>query len=139
MWFARKYHPVKGTMFNKSQVTLSISNDTFNISQEWRFDILGMVSNDANLQLLNEVERVTFTKRPFFTPFDALLTAVFLFPDRCIGKKNQYNATVELHGSHTRGQMVINHRNDNHTHNVTVIETVNEEEIKKILLWTAAF
>lgn len=100
---------------------------------------MGSASNDANLQLLNEAERVAFSQRPFFTPFDALLTAVFLFPERCIGTKNQYNATVELHGSHTLGQMVINHRSDNQDHNVTVIETVNEEEIKKILLWTASF
>lgn len=100
---------------------------------------MGCASNDANLQLLNEVERVAFSKRPFFTPFDALLTAVFLFPERCIGVKNQYNATVELHGTHTQGQMVINHRNDNHIHNVTVIESVNEEEIKNILLWTARY
>lgn len=107
--------------------------------QEWRFNVLGSASNDANLQLLNEVERVAFTKRPLFTPFDALLTAVFLFPERCIRTKNQYNATVELHGSHTLGQMVINYRNPSGKHNVTVIETVNEEEIKKVLLWTASF
>lgn len=107
------------------------------ILQEWRFDVLSNASNNTNLQLLNEVEQIAFTPRNLFTPFDALLTAVFLFPERCIRTKNQYNATVELHGSHTLGQMVIDHRSDNH--NVTVIEAVNEEEIKKILLWTASF
>lgn len=98
---------------------------------------MGQASNHTNVQLLNEVERIAFTPRKLFTPFDALLTAVFLFPERCIRTKNQYNATIELHGSYTRGQMVINLRNENH--NVTVIEAVNEEEIKKILLWTASF
>lgn len=92
-------------------------------------------SECKNVQLLNEVERIAFRERKIFTPFDALLTAAFLFPERCIEMKNEYHATVELEGFHTRGQMIIDLKNNNH--NVTVIETVNEEELKKILQWTA--
>lgn len=83
------------------------------------------------------MERIAFIPRKLFTPFDALLTAAFLFPERVVRTKNRYNATVELQGTYTRGQMVLNLRNENH--NVTVIEAVNEEEIKDILLWTAKF
>lgn len=84
---------------------------------------------------MNEVDRIGFHGRKLFTPFDALLTAAFLYPERCIRTKNQYHATIELEGVHTRGQMVIDHKDQNY--NVTVIETLNEEEIKNILQWTA--
>lgn len=93
-------------------------------------------SDCKNVQFLNQVERIAFRERPFFTPFDALLTAAILFPERCIQTQKRYHVTVELDGFHTRGQMVIDLRN--HNHNVTVIETVNEEEIKKVLLWIAS-
>lgn len=49
---------------------------------------------------------------------------------------NRYHATVELDGVYTRGQMVFDRRSDNF--NVTVIETVDEEEFKKTLLWSAS-
>lgn len=88
-----------------------------------------------NVQLLNQVERIAFRNRKFYTPFDALLVAVFLHPEKCIRAKYSYNATVELQGLHTRGQMVFDHRSNKH--NVTVVELLYEEEIKKLLHWTA--
>lgn len=104
-------------------------------SQEWRFNVLGNVT-DRNVQLLNEVESIAFRNRTFFTPFDALLTAAFLFPEKCIRTQNRRRVTVELQGIHTRGQMVIDHRSSNY--NVNVIEALDEEEFKKILEWTAS-
>lgn len=94
---------------------------------------MGNVDCD-NVKLLNEVERIAFRNKQLYTPFDALLTAVFLFPETCIRTKHSYFGTVELHGHNTRGQMVFDRKSNNH--NVNVIETVNEEEIKRILLWT---
>lgn len=96
--------------------------------------MLGNV-DDSNVQLLNEVERIAFRDRNHFTPYDALLTAVFLFPEKCIKVKCKYHATVELHGLHTRGQMVLDLQNL--IHNVTVIEHVHQDEFEKILYWTA--
>lgn len=69
-------------------------------------------------------------------PCDAILTAVFLFPDKCMRKEERHHATVELHGQYTRGQMLIDHRKSKNP-NVTVIELVNEEELKKALLFAA--
>lgn len=87
-----------------------------------------------NVQLLNEVERIAFRNRQIYTPFDALLVAIFLHPE-VARTKLFYNATVELQGIHTRGQMVFDrHSNE---HNVSVIELLHEEEIKKLLQWTA--
>lgn len=69
-------------------------------------------------------------------PCDAYLTAAFLFPEKCIRKKQNIHVTVELHGIHTRGQMVLDHLGKN-DHNVTIIELLNEEDIQKMLQWTA--
>lgn len=61
---------------------------------------------------------------------------MFIFSDKCVQSKKQYHATIELQGLHTRGQMVLDHLKKNN-HNVTIIETFNEEEFKKVLHWTA--
>lgn len=69
-------------------------------------------------------------------PCDAFLAAAYVFPDKCIRKKHKKHVTVELHGNHTRGQVVVDHLGKN-DHNVTIIELLNEEEIQKSLYWTA--
>ena len=88
-----------------------------------------------NVELLNEVERIAFRNRRLYTPFDALLVAIFLHPEVARAKYS-YNATVELQGIHTRGQMVFDRRSNKH--NVSVIELLYGEEIKKLLQWTAS-
>lgn len=87
------------------------------------------------MQLLNEVDKISYRNCKAFIPCDALLTAVFVFPDKCIKSKCEYHATIELNGSHTRGQMVLDHMQKN-KHNVTVIQSVNEDEFKKVFEWT---
>lgn len=94
---------------------------------------MGNVDSE-NVKLLNDVERVAFRNKKIYTPFDVLLVAVFLFPEKCIKTKRSYFATIELNGLHTRGQMIFDRNNINH--NVNVIETVYEEEIKEALLWS---
>lgn len=96
--------------------------------------MLGNVQ-DNNVQLLNEIDRIAFRNQKYFTPFDALLAAIALFPERCIKTQRNYHATVELYGLYTRGQMVLDRRNLNH--NVTVIELIHQEEFERILYWTA--
>lgn len=108
--------------------------ESISIPLDWRFTILGNVEC-KNVQLLNEVEKIAFRNARNFTPFDALLIAIFLHPEKCIRTKYSYHATVELQGAHTRGQMVFDRRSNKH--NVTVIELLHEEEIKKLLQWTA--
>lgn len=91
-------------------------------------------SECRNVQLLNKVERIAFRNRRIYTPFDALLVAIFLKPEVARAKYS-YNATVELQGIHTRGQMIFDQRSNKH--NVIVIELLHGEEIKKLLQWTA--
>ncbi|XP_055301164.1 nucleoside hydrolase-like [Sitodiplosis mosellana] len=104
------------------------------ISLDWRFNVLGSVDH-TNVQLLNEIEQIAYRGKQFYTPFDSLLVAVFLFPEKCIQTKYNYHATVELQGLHTRGQIVFNLNSSKH--NVCVIETVYQEETKTLLLWAA--
>lgn len=94
--------------------------------------------NCRNCKLLNEIDKIIYGRvnKNIFNPCDAFLTAVFLFPEKCVRAKQQYHATIELHGHYTRGQMVLDHIRKN-DHNVTIVEALDEEEFKNILLWTA--
>ncbi|XP_055296596.1 uncharacterized protein LOC129565602 [Sitodiplosis mosellana] len=105
------------------------------VMAEWRFNVMGNV-DCVNVRLLNEVERIAYSNNRFYTPYDAFSAAAFIFLDTCIQYQRTYNATLELQGQRTRGQMVFDRGNNNH--NVNIIATVNEDEIKKILQWTAS-
>lgn len=102
--------------------------------QEWRHETFAD-TKCRNIQLLNTIEKIAYKDCTTFMPCDAFVTAAFLFPE-CIRKKEQHHATVELHGHHTRGQMVLDHMRKKE-HNVTVVQELHEEEFKKILVWTA--
>lgn len=65
---------------------------------------------------------------------DALMIGCILFPERLIARQNKYDCDVELHGSLTRGQVAINRING--TPNVNVIELLNLDAAKEVLLWT---
>ncbi|XP_031628323.1 uncharacterized protein LOC116344081 [Contarinia nasturtii] len=108
--------------------------DSLFISKEWRFKNLENV-NCKNIELMNKFDQIAYKDGDCFMPCDAYLTAVFLFPEKCIRSKKQFHATIELQGLHTRGQMILDHRQINE-YNVTVIETVHEDEIKNSLLFT---
>lgn len=103
--------------------------------QNWRFNVLGN-SDDTNVQLLNEVEKIAFRNETSYTPHDALLATTFLFGAKTTKKMNKCRASVELQGLQTRGQMVINRGNT--SYNVAVVEKMHEKEVKKVLLWTAS-
>lgn len=95
---------------------------------------MGQVDNE-NVKLLNESERIAFRKSSNYEPFDALLAAIFIFPEKCIEKQRTHHVVVELQGIFTRGQMVFYHHNSNRS--VNIIELLNTEEIKNVLLWSA--
>lgn len=85
---------------------------------------------------MNRIEEYCYRNYAYYVPCDALLTAALLFPEKCIKTKRQCHATVELHGHHSRGQTIVDHLGKN-KHNVTIIETMDVEAIKNVLLWTA--
>ncbi|KAL5275598.1 hypothetical protein ACFFRR_001452 [Megaselia abdita] len=110
--------------------------DTFMISLDWRLNVLGSHEHKA-VQLLNDVEKVQYSKFNIadWTVCDAFLAAAFLFPEKFVIKDSFWNATVELHGGLTRGQMVLDHLRKDET-NVRIIEKLNLEFFKQIALWS---
>lgn len=105
------------------------------IPMQWRLEELGVIENGITW-LLNRLDHVVYVQREkiYFKPCDALLTAVFLCPE-AVQLVGEWHANVELHGKHTRGQLVLDHLKAR-TSNVRIVEKVNEELFKKILMWT---
>lgn len=66
---------------------------------------------------------------------DALLIVALLRPAETICKASEYHATIELNGIHTRGQVVLNHMKTT-APNVKMIESLNVDECKRMLMWT---
>jgi inosine-uridine nucleoside N-ribohydrolase len=104
--------------------------------QAWRFNVLGATQN-TQMDLLNIVEKKVWEKSSYtsWIPCDAILAAVLLRPDIVI-KSQKCHATVELHGAHTRGQVVIDHLKVKDP-NVHFIEEFDTSILKKMLLWAA--
>lgn len=91
--------------------------------------------NQTNVKLLNKIEKMAL--RYDFKPYDAIAAAALLFPETTIETMNKYNATMELTGQYTRGQMFINPLSTDY--NVRIIEKISEDEFKRIMLWTANY
>ena len=104
--------------------------------QDWRFNVLGAVQSSV-IELLNTVEKKVWGKAHYNTwfPCDPLLAAVVLEP-KIVTKSRKCHVTVELHGTHTRGQVVLDHLHIKDP-NVTLIEQVDICSLKKLLLWAA--
>lgn len=102
---------------------------------QWRLQELGVIDNEV-IKLLNAMDHKVYVEREriYFKPCDALLTAIFLCPE-AVEVDGEWHASVELHGRHTRGQLVLDHLKAC-KNNVRIVEKVNEELFKKILLWT---
>lgn len=108
------------------------------ISLDWRFNTLGAVRN-THMDLINAIEKKVWENSNFtsWLPCDAIIAAVLLRAD-IIKKSRKCHVTVELHGSHTRGQVVLDHLQMKDP-NVTLIEEVDSSLLKKLLLWAAGY
>ncbi|KAK7872392.1 hypothetical protein R5R35_007008 [Gryllus longicercus] len=108
------------------------------LSLEWRFEVLGKLTT-PQVQLLNTVERSLHQKKKKkptqWSASDSLVVAVFLRPS-LISKSHKCHLSVELHGHGTRGQAIVDHLQKN-DHNSTIIESVNCDMFKELLLWAA--
>lgn len=65
-----------------------------------------------------------------------MVIAALIKPNEFIKKSTNYYATIELNGSLTRGQMIIDHKREN-PDNAVVIESVDETVYKQLCLWAA--
>lgn len=106
------------------------------ISQDWRFNVLGQISHPF-VQLLNQAEQIAFLKGGFFWSYDAFAAAAFIFPKKVVKEMRSFNATIELSGRYTRGEMIVD--SSSTEYNVNIIERISEKEVKRILLWATNF
>lgn len=70
-----------------------------------------------------------------YKPCDAILAAIILRPDM-VKKIVKYHADIELTGLKTRGQVVIDHLNNNKS-NVDIIKEFDSEIFKELLIFAA--
>lgn len=67
-----------------------------------------------------------------YLPCDAIIAAVVL-DESVIKDKYEYHADIELAGTKTRGQVVLDHLQRNES-NILLIENVNFERFKELML-----
>ncbi|XP_050332121.1 inosine-uridine preferring nucleoside hydrolase-like isoform X1 [Bactrocera neohumeralis] len=109
----------------------------FDITLDWRLNVLGSIQSPF-IELLNLVERAIFIPKGIerWLVCDAVVVAAYLFPHLTVKQSRSYHATVELTGTHTRGQMVIDHLK-HQKDNVNIIMEVDGDQYKNIIAWTA--
>ncbi|XP_061392928.1 pyrimidine-specific ribonucleoside hydrolase RihA-like [Musca vetustissima] len=106
-----------------------------NLEMDWRLNILGKVDSKA-IRLMNAVEEAILVSKGFvrWIVCDAVLVAAYCFPQLAITRSRLYHATVELNGTHTRGQMVLDHLRRN-KENTCVILEIHKQHYKDIISW----
>ncbi|XP_034952381.1 inosine-uridine preferring nucleoside hydrolase-like [Chelonus insularis] len=106
------------------------------VSMDWRINVLGKI-NSKPMQFINTVENAIFAKNPktqYYRPCDGLLAGLVLNP--AMNKQcTEYHADVELTGSKTRGQVVLDHL-ENNKPNIFLIDDT-DTDIFKEQLYTA--
>ena len=100
--------------------------------------MVGAVKNNRAVELMNRVERAVYVPRRLikWLVCDAILVSTYVFPQLAIGNSGLYHATVELTGTHTRGQMVLDHLRQKDV-NVNVVMEVNRDYYRSLIAWTA--
>lgn len=96
-------------------------------------------AEDPVLKLLTSAEHKVYEMHKWcnWNVPDAFLMAAMLFPDTIVKAKETYNATVELRGEFTRGQMVLDHLRQKEP-NVTIIHEINEDNFKQVVIDAAS-
>lgn len=107
--------------------------------QEWRKEVFGQIDTPV-VHLMNAIEEKILSPLaekilPFYVPCDAFLTAVVLNP-KMASNLVPYHVDIELNGNKTRGQVVIDHFNNNES-NALIIQDFDNEIFKDFLLFAA--
>jgi inosine-uridine nucleoside N-ribohydrolase len=96
---------------------------------DWRLNVLSNGSDITNL--MDPVDRKVQIKGNFI-PCDAYLAVCYFLPEM-IKKSEEVHVTVELCGTETRGQMIIDHKQTEKP-NANIITEFDAEMFKKFLL-----
>uniref|UniRef100_A0A182NQW3 Inosine/uridine-preferring nucleoside hydrolase domain-containing protein n=1 Tax=Anopheles dirus TaxID=7168 RepID=A0A182NQW3_9DIPT len=99
----------------------------------WRFATFAETTNPA-IEVLNRVEYEVYAEEDIWTPCDMYVAAVFL-NGTILQTTQSYRAEVELNGSVTRGMMaILHHVKDVSQHNVIVIDRIDAQEVRRMLI-----
>ncbi|KAF4533380.1 hypothetical protein B566_EDAN002782, partial [Ephemera danica] len=106
---------------------------TMGIPYEWRHNVLG-VADTPQTELLNKIEKSVLEKsrNPNWFPCDSTIAAVLICP-AIVKDYTMCHLTVELHGGRTRGQVVLDHRQE-FKNNVKMIRDADMEMFKELIL-----
>lgn len=107
------------------------------ITNEWRKDVFGRIDTPV-VHLMNAIEAEILSPKkmlPFYTPCDVFLAAVLLNP-KIVTSMIRHHVDIELNGSKTRGQVVIDHFMNNAS-NASIIQDYDFEIFKDFLLFAA--
>nr|CAD7594817.1 unnamed protein product [Timema genevievae] len=127
----------------KCPITIFPWETAFNhcrLSYEWRINILGAIKS-PQAELMTKVERPMLEQKRygFWGRCDPIAAAIAVNPQLATVVSERY-ATVELHGSATRGALVIDHLNKmDREPNVTIVTRVDVELYKSMLLEAFVF
>lgn len=99
---------------------------------EWRMKVLNSNGNPVT-NFLDPIDQKTVLNGNHIN-CDLYLISCFLVRE-IIKKTRRVHATVELAGGHTRGQVVIDHFVRSRDPNVTFIEKIDAEMLKRFMMW----
>ncbi|XP_011314806.1 inosine-uridine preferring nucleoside hydrolase-like [Fopius arisanus] len=109
------------------------------ITHEWRDNILGKESSEP-VEMLNKIEGGIYSRRvkkSTYRPCDAFLAACLINPE-LITKQTDYHADIELAGTKTRGQVVLDHLQNNKP-NVHLIEELDFQKYEELMYSSFTF
>lgn len=121
-------------------VTWELCYKYFPMSKKWRQDVLGNVPT-KQASLMNVIEEAWLCRsnkryEDQWVACDQLIVAVAI-DSNCVKTTEDFHATVELHGTSTRGQVVVDKRFFHplrENPNVTVVTELNAELVKRYML-----
>lgn len=109
------------------------SRDHLVMNQTWRFETI-VATNPPNpiLQILNPAERKALAEGDTWKPCDLLVAMAFTNPE-LITERKRYPGSVELAGTLTRGQLVLNHQKEG-TGNIVVVDDMDHEGVERLIV-----
>ncbi|XP_078039047.1 pyrimidine-specific ribonucleoside hydrolase RihA-like [Augochlora pura] len=105
------------------------------ITHEWRWNVLGKIDTPC-MKLMNDIEsacnKIRKKRFPTYITCDAFLAGIILKPE-IAQDVVEYHADIELSGTKTRGQVVLDHLLSNEP-NVFLIQQFDSEMFKDLLI-----
>jgi len=107
------------------------------ILQDWRLNVLGK-QNTPECDFMNLIEKNLLEGRVkvegIWRPHDSTVTAALIEPS-VVKSSVSHPVWMELHGQHTKGQLVIDYNSKEESH-IRIITGMDGPLFQKMLIWT---